>query len=442
MLEPNDSVVVGVSGGSDSVALLHSFSELTEFKLRIVVAHLNHGLRGRESRRDLEFVKEIARNLGIPFEYSEVDTISFKKDNKLSIEEAARELRYRFLTEIRNKHNADKIATAHNLDDQAETVLMRFIRGSGIHGLSGIKPVSGDVIRPLIEVKKEIILEFLHSRGIEWVDDSTNRENIFLRNKIRNELLPEIESYNPSFKDMASRNAYIYKTESEYLVNEAKEEFKNIFNESETGMVGKLDLYLKLPEAIRFNLLRVGINKLKGNLKNISSSHILSIDEMLNSGKASGTITIPDSLVVVKGYDIFSITDEISENFNFNYEIPTLGLWKLSGSLEISIEETDYELKHDNNTEFFDKDMVKFPIVVRSFEPGDRFYPLGMDSQKKVKNFFIDEKVPRFYRKRIPLFLSDGKIFWVGGMRIDNRFKVVSNKNRALKIGINKSPLI
>jgi len=184
------------------------------------------------------------------------------------------------------------------------------------------------------------------------------------------------------------------------------------------------------------------INKLKGNLKNISSSHILSIDEMLNSGKASGTITIPDSLVVVKGYDIFSITDEISEKFNFKYEVPTLGLWKLSESLEINIEETDYELKHDNNTEFFDKDMVKFPIVVRSFEPGDRFYPLGMDSQKKVKNFFIDEKVPRFYRKRIPLFLSDGKIFWVGGMRIDNRFKVVSNKNRALKIGINKSPLI
>ena len=128
MLEPNDSVVVGVSGGPDSVALLHSFSELTEFKLRIVVAHLNHGLRGREARRDLEFVKEIARNMGIPFEYSEVDTISFKKDNKLSIEEAARELRYRFLTEIKNKHNADKIATAHNLDDQAETVLMRFIR--------------------------------------------------------------------------------------------------------------------------------------------------------------------------------------------------------------------------------------------------------------------------------------------------------------------------
>ncbi len=185
MLTQGEKVILGVSGGADSIAMLYALNELVDYGLELIVAHLNHGIRGDEAKGDAEFVKETAKSLRLTFVYGEVDTLSFKEESQLSLEDAARTLRYKFFDQVLNKHYATKIATAHTLDDQAETVLMRLLRGSGSRGLSGIPPVSNSIVRPLIDTSRSEIEEYLRSKGVEWVEDSTNESPEFLRNRIR-----------------------------------------------------------------------------------------------------------------------------------------------------------------------------------------------------------------------------------------------------------------
>jgi len=216
MLTQGEKVILGVSGGADSIAMLYALNELVDYGLELIVAHLNHGIRGDEAKGDAEFVKETAKSLRLTFVYGEVDTLSFKEESQLSLEDAARTLRYKFFDQVLNKHYATKIATAHTLDDQAETVLMRLLRGSGSRGLSGIPPVSNSIVRPLIDTSRSEIEEYLRSKGVEWVEDSTNESPEFLRNRIRQDLLVELESYNPQIKETLSRTAEILRSEEVY----------------------------------------------------------------------------------------------------------------------------------------------------------------------------------------------------------------------------------
>ena len=229
MLCPGEKVVAGVSGGSDSVALIFVLGELRRFYpgIDIVVCHVNHGLRGRESDQDERFVRDMAFRLGFMFECRRVDTEDFRNRNRLSLEDAGRKLRYEVFSEVMEGTSARRIATAHTLNDQAETVLMRFLRGSGARGLSGISPSDGSLIRPLINVTKDEARRWLESKGVVWREDSSNELNQFLRNRIRNELLPVLETYNPAVQRVLSRTAAVSAAEADFISREAEKKNEN-----------------------------------------------------------------------------------------------------------------------------------------------------------------------------------------------------------------------
>jgi tRNA(Ile)-lysidine synthase len=438
MLRPGERIVIGVSGGADSIGLLHALLELKEYKLEPIVAHMNHGIRGKEAKRDALFVKEVAASLNLEFEHGQTDVPRYRKKHKLSLEEAARILRYEFLEEARKKYTADKIATAHTLDDQAETVLMRLIRGSGPKGLSGILPVSnGIIIRPLIETRRYEIEKYLAARDIGWIEDSTNKLRTMLRNRIRLDLLPALESYNPRIKESLSRASDLLRDVDEFMEREAKKFFNGIFKRRRSELHGDLRKFKRLHKALRSTVLRLAAEELMGSLKNVTSLHLSSADEYLLSDSASGVIEFPDELVVVKGYDAFLVTTKTELERDFSYTIPSVGKWSFP-EFYVDIEKSSGKALAEGREDvaYFDPKSVDFPIEVSSFRSGDRFIPLGMKSPKKIKNFFIDCKVPRFMRYRIPVFRSAGKVFWIGGMRIDDRFKVVKKGKKALKFSL------
>jgi len=438
MLRPDESVVIGVSGGADSICLLHVLLELRESGTGLIVAHLDHGIRGKEAKRDASFVKRTAESLGLKFEQGEADVPRFRKESKLTLEEAARVLRYEFLENTRMKYGADKIATAHTLDDQAETVLMRLIRGSGSKGLSGIRPISnGVVIRPLIETPRREIEKYLVSRGIEWIEDSTNKLRTIHRNRIRLDLLPGLEKYNPRIKETLSRTSDLLRIEDDYIDREAKKYFRRIFAPGREEFKGDLRKFKRLHRALRSSILRLAVEELNKSLRNITSIHLVSADEFLMSGTASGEAELPDEIVIAKGYDSFLVTTRSRLGRKFSYVITAPGKWRFP-EFEVDIEEiTAVTLEEEReDVVYLNAGKVVFPIEVRSPKAGDRFTPLGMKDGKKLKNFFVDEKIPRFERRRVPIFTTGGEIFWIGGMRIDDRFKLGRKGKKALKFTV------
>jgi len=439
MFNTGDKVVVGVSGGSDSVCLLHLLSGLKKLRLELIVAHFNHRLRGKESERDEKFVKKTSEELGLPFVSDSADTISFKNREGLSVEDAARQLRYIFYQEVLDKYDADKIATAHTLEDQAETVLMRMLRGSGSSGLSGIPPVNDTIVRPLLGISKDKITNYLKSKKIKWIEDSSNSSSIFLRNKIRNELIPELRKYNPNIVEVLSRTSNLLRLESDFINIQAESAFKKVFFKRHFGYIAKTEDYLKLHKAIRLCILRKCIEKLKGDLKSVSMVQILSIDEQINSEKASCEVVLPGKFIFSKGYKIFSISGRDNKEAGFQIKINEYGAYKYPNGLKLLFEKTSDRSEWLNeNVGHFSLKKVSFPITVRNIKPGDRFRPLGVKGYKKIKDFFIDEKVPRFLRKSVPLVECAEGVIWVGGFRIDERFKVNDREKNFLRISLSK----
>ncbi len=427
MLTAGEKVVVGVSGGADSIALLHILSELKELNLEITAAHLNHGIRADEAQRDSEFVEQAAADLGIRFEHKKVDTLAYKEEKRLSLEDAARELRYEFFDEVREKLGASKVATAHTKDDQAETVLMRLLRGSGLRGLSGIPPVSrGYLIRPLLFCSRSEIEEYLKSKGVGWVEDSTNASLEFLRNRVRRELIPVLTEYNPQLTDTLTRTADILRSYEEYISEEVEKLYNEIFDENSKGeFLGSLDAFKNSPRSLRLSCLRLSIERVSESLNAVSYTHVTAADDFLLSDSASGEAEFPGGAVIAKSYDKFLVTEKSLLSNEFSYVIETPGKSAFP-EFDVEIEPAgSAELDSgDENIVYFSSDAIRFPVEVRSFKPGDRFMPLGMKKFKKVQDYFTDVKLPRFLRGRVPIFISQGEIFWIGGMRIDERAKV------------------
>ncbi len=439
MFNSGDKVIVGVSGGSDSICLLHLLYSLKKYKLKLIVAHLNHGLRGKESDRDEKFVENTALKLGLKFENETCDTTGFKNQESLSIEDAARQLRYRFFQKSVKINDANKIATAHNLEDQAETVLMRMLRGSGSSGLSGIPPVNDIIVRPLINISRDEIKKYLISQKIKWIEDSSNKSKIYLRNRIRHELIPQLNNYNPNIVEVLSRTSNLLRVESDFLKINTKSAFKTVFVKKHFGYIAKIDKYLRLHKAIRLSALRMCIEKIKGDLKSISTLQILTIDEQINSGTASCDVVLPGKLLFSKGYKIFSISGNEINKTGFNHEIKEFGGYRYRNGFKILIDKSsDKSMWLDENAGHFSLKKVSFPLYIRNIKPGDRFKPLGSKGFKKIKDFFIDQKIPRFLRKTVPIVECSEGIIWVGGFRIDDRFKVNKKEKNFLRIRLTK----
>ena len=453
MLSPGDRVVVGVSGGPDSVTLLHILKKLApQLKISLSIAHLNHRFRGRDSDRDAEYVQELAKRLNLPVIVESRDVPAFIKEEGLSPEDGARRARYDFFARVAKQIKADKIALGHNADDQAETVLMRLLRGSGREGLSGIPPVRDlevqsqkiQIIRPLIETTREEIKKYLKENRIKSRLDVSNIEPIYLRNRIRLKLLPLLAKYNPNIKSVLVRTAQLLREEDRYLegiVNRhLKQMIKRRGEEKITLDIIKLS---SLPSPIQRRLLRESLGLIKGNKLDINLAHIDNILDLLKArGRAS--LDLPGNILVTKEYRRLSIGFKKEKKvFSFNYFLKVPGITKIP-ELGLSFRAKILKGKPRALNEgpkkkaYFDYERMKAPLSLRNREEGDRFQPLGMRGSKKLKDFFMDEKIPLKERERTPLLLSGKEIIWVVGQRISDKAKVTNKTKKVLMVEVQR----
>ncbi len=438
MFGPGDSVLAAVSGGSDSVALIHILNTIAgEYPFQLAIAHLNHCLREKESDRDAEFVAALARKFDLPFYFEKKDVRAIQRRRRLSPEEAARQVRYEFFDAVASKDGFSKIAMGHHSDDNAELVLMNLLRGSGPLGLSGIAPVRNHkFVRPLIRLKRSKILDYISEKKIAFVTDASNTDPAYRRNRIRHHLIPELKkSYNPAIVDSLNRLGEILQAEDQWL----DEALEPVFNECvlnrtshrislATSGVNGMDL------AAARRIIRKAIFSVKQDLRRITFLHVDAIIELVKRGQACGSLDLPGGVRVVKDTAALTIKKESQPSqaniIEYRYTIAGEGITSIKeANAAIRLVEIETDKVPDFNDSgklraFFDRDCLQFPLVVRNFRPGDRFSPLGMKGTQKLKKYFSNNKISAHQRKKCPLLLSRDKIIWVAGHRIDNSVKL------------------
>jgi len=443
MIQRNDRVIVAVSGGADSISLLHLLYSLRDFfSIHLVVAHFEHGLRPTEDPAETGFVQQFAASLGLPFE-SEKGSLSIGRG--ASIEERARNARYDFLERMRGKHNAQRIALGHTLNDQAETLLMRLLRGSGPAGLGSIPPVrNSTIIRPLIETERREIEAYLDSQGLAWKTDSSNLQPTYLRNRIRLELIPLLENYQPRLVKLLGQTTAILRDENACLEKIADAWLTSKVEMKPEGSFRiSIPSLFELPIALRRRVTRQLIGKVKKDLRRISSDHIESAEKLMRGEKPQGSLSLPNSVKIKRAYDHLIFSAEPGrklDSFSYNlggpgeHQLEEIGLlislFEMPNSMGLPLEGSPW-------TAFLDAEKVHYPLTVRSFRPGDRFVPLGMTGHKKLKDFFVDLKIPRDQRYSTPILCCDNIPVWVCGFRIDDRFKVTPETKRLMRVMLN-----
>ncbi len=439
MLKRGDTVIAAVSGGVDSMALLHVLNGIgKDLNISIIACHLNHGLRGKESERDFRFVERACAYLGLKFEGRSLRAGELKRQGG-SLQEAARTRRYEVLEDVAKKYRAHKIALGHTLDDQAETILMRFIKGSSSTGLAGIPPVRGPFIRPIIEIKREELERFVKEEGIGHVEDSSNLSPKYLRNDLRLNLIPIIRKYNPNLTETLVRMSFVLGEDGRCLDDLAKGIMPEVILKR-----GRKDLILnriRLTELHRALTARVFLNSIK-ILSKESNTYNVHVESFLNivSGKSvSSSLSLHDGLRVVREYDSIRITTQpLKEPKPFIKTVNVPGTTRLAGTghkLVATILDRPFRAFADDcKTAYFDYAAVKKPMYVRSIRPGDRMIPFGVGGTKKLKEIFIEKKIPRFIRAEIPLLCHGDDILWAVCVRRSELLKVKKDTARILKI--------
>src|SRR3989338_2793123 len=443
LIEKGDKVIVAVSGGPDSTALLLALNGLKQsHDLKLKIAHLDHMFRPAEdTKKDYEYVLSLSKRLNIPLVYKRIDVPAYAKEIGLSPEEAAREKRYGFLIEAAKEARAKKIALGHTLDDQAETVLMRLIRGAGLSGLRGIplsRRLNGKlVIRHLLEVWRKEVDAYLRSLRIKPRQDATNLMPKFLRNRIRNEVIRFLEKYNPNIKESLARSAQNFFYDYETLAEIVNREFARCAKVKR----GSIRIFIRDLEKKRTGLqsgiLRKSIETLKGDLRGIDYSHIEDIEDLMKAGK--GAMDLPGKIRVTRTRDarVFGGTKAEAALPKVWSRIPVPGATFIPGlKLTFDARFTASRAKRGKpkTTECMDFGKIKEPLYIRTWEKGDRFRPLGMAKEKKLQDFFVDQKVPRGKRGRVPLLVSGKDIIWVCGLRLSDTVKIAGGTKRILKV--------
>lgn len=435
LLEKGDRVLIAISGGADSVCMLNIFKRLAaEYDLELYAAHLNHMLRGDDAEDDECFTRDYCSKLGISFFSKKADVSLFAKEHSLTTEEAGRKLRYSFFDEIKAKENINRIATAHNSDDDVETVLMRFIRGTGITGLAGIPYKTNGIIRPMLDITRREIEDYMKNNGIPFKNDKTNFEPVYFRNIMRLDLIPRIENeYNPNFRRTVKQNIINYKDAADYLKSVTEDKCRELVS------YGRNFACIKLSELAPLHsfMIKSVIYTVLGNFytsKQVTAGAVETVFSLVENG--CGAFEFSGELLIFIRYNKLYFIDK-EFDIKFTYEI--------DGLSEVYIQEYDKYIrfqivdciKRENNCVFIDYDKVKDKhITIRSRADGDYFSPSGTCGRKKLKSYFIDEKVPRFLRNSVPIITADDEIVCVGSMRVDNKYKVSSDTKRILKIEI------
>ena len=447
MLSGGEKVLVGLSGGPDSVCLLSILNSGRErFMLEISAAYIDHGLRPRETGKEIEFCRSLCQRLNVPFYTKAVDVKSYARDRKMNMQEAARQLRYGAFEEISHDIGADKIALGHTANDQAETLLMRLFRGSGPTGLSGIPPVRKNIIRPLIETGRGEIEKFLEDEKTEYITDSSNLKKSYLRNRIRLSFVPMLREYNPDIIETLSKTAAIFRDEEKYFEIIATKTLMKLISRKTDS---RIELFLApleiMDKAIMRRVLRRVIDETKG-LRGISFIHIEDIIDLVKSGDSGDRIYLPKGIKAIKEYSTLILTSEPPVTLGtYSLTVPGEVILKEAGILIKSSLGTGTEIQtagirkaHWVDSALFDADKLASPLVMRPRKDGDFFYPAGFGRRKKIQDFFVDEKVPRDERDRVPLVISGNDIIWVVGYRGDDRFKVGEGTEKVVRFEVKK----
>jgi tRNA(Ile)-lysidine synthase len=428
LIEAGDKVLVAYSGGADSTTLLDLLLRLRqELGFEIVVAHFNHKLRP-SSDDDEQFVIQAAQKYGLPLFVGSKNVRSYAKRHRFNLEEAGRKLRYIFLKKTAAKIGATKIATGHTMTDQAETLFMRLMRGSGPQGLSGIAPVSeGILIRPLIEIERQNIESYIKTKGLDFCVDETNFDRRLLRNRIRLDLLPYLQkNFEPKIVLHLGRLASIFQEEEKYLEKISEEAAQRaIFVRNGQSFIDRRYLST-LPDALARRCVRAFISRVKGDLRSISFTDVESV---LNLGERKD-LTLKKGLLLRREKDLVFLKEETSPKIPYEYS------WKGKRPLILRVPGMKFRAQrlkkkgpltlefNDKRRSVLDGAKLKFPLLVRSRKEGDRYQPLGAPGQKKLKEIMRAKGIPVSEREKLPVFLSKKRIVWVLGLPVSERFKV------------------
>lgn len=444
MIEKGDRILVAVSGGPDSVTLLHVLNMLKdELNISLVIAHVNHMLRDKESDGDEEYVKGLGNKFNIHVNTCRVDVDKYAREKGVSTEVAGREIRYDFFREVSIKEGCNKVAVAHNANDQVETFMMRLFRGSGIYGLRGIDAVRDNIIRPLIDVDRSSIEKFCEEMNVETRLDATNLENIYSRNKIRLDVLPYIsENFNKDIVRTIMRTIDSFTIDNDYLEEQSYISYKKYAKNLGDKIVIDKEAFT-LHKAVLSRLIRNVMKDLLGNIKEIEKKHIDEII-LIQSGETGKELILPRRIKATNNYGdiVIQIDNKNNEFINFEKDINISGttyIEELDITIECEVTNKKNINKFSNNylIKYFDYDKIK-KVTIRNRRDGDYFTPLGMKGRKKLKDLFINEKIDKSKRSKIPLILFDNEIAWIVGLRISEKFKITEETKRILIIQVKR----
>lgn len=442
LISKEDSIVVGVSGGPDSVCLLHLLYRISKnISIKIYAVHLNHQIRGLDAYLDSLYVSKLCDDLDIPCFVKSIDVPKYCKDNKLGLEVGARKLRYEIFNEVRNSVSANKIAIGHNKNDQAETILMRIMRGTGLRGLKGIGYLRIDgVIRPILDIKREDIEKYCEENNLKPRIDRTNLEEVYSRNKIRLKILPYMkQEFNENIVDSIVRMSNSLRTDSDYIEHQVEKSYESVTKKYSDGVYIFTENLKNFHLAIKTRIVIKAIETILGNTISIDKKHIDEILELEAKEKKDKKINLPRGLFVYRFSDYILITNkEVSfENIEYEYElqpgvsiyIPEIG--KTFKSEVISYKDFDKN-NFEKNIQYIDLNKINGKLTLRNRRQGDKIRLLG--GTKKIKDLFIGLKIPREERSFVPLITDkDQTVISVYGYRINIDYKVDNNTRKILK---------
>jgi len=420
-------VLVAVSGGADSVVLLSLLHRVAgEMSLYLEAAHLDHALRDA-SCADAKFVEELCLRLGVPLTMERRDVAAIAKQRKGNLEEVAREVRRDFLEKTAQAHNCHMVALGHHADDQAETFLLRLLRGAGTTGLAGMRMVNEAIVRPLLPFYRTDLLAYLREEGLSWREDESNQDQTFTRNRIRHQLLPLLESFNPNISSQLAGLCEQMRQDDDFWLEQIAQELTRCGQWQNDSYVLDRSLLLELAPALAGRVIRAALQRVRGDLRGMTAAHIADILQLISQGPPQGELSLPGVWVARRYEDLLFRRQKPDPVNYFELVLNEHGTYQLPDGRLLHVSLQDHVCGESTEAVEFSQESLAFPLLVRHCQPGDRFRPSGMSGTKKLQDLFVDLKLPKEARQESLLLLKDEEVLWVVGLRRGEGRRAINN---------------